>query len=222
MRKISLSMIADGLGAIRHGDAAQPLHRLQIRHLAHHAAEIVDAVGVGHEAVPALPLGHLLGAAMVEADVGPGRDDLLAVERQHDAKHAVRRHAVRAVVQDHQFDAVAMRSAGRAPPDRSSARCSSASNRAAVMFERRPLGGARRLVLAQRMAFPQRRQQDARDGARGLRNARRTCRRLRARTSRRWDRRSAIDVARGAFGIERASSAGCRRCDRARSDGWRW
>ena len=75
----------------------------QIRQVVHHAAEIVDAVGVGDVGVPGLPLAHLLGAAVVEADVRHRVHDLLAVELQDDAQHAVRAGMLRADVEEHEI-----------------------------------------------------------------------------------------------------------------------
>ena len=77
--------------------------------------------------MPGLALAHLLGAAMVEADVGHGIDDLFAVELQHDAQHAVRARVLRAEVQEHEIGVVALaaacpilRAGSAAPPARPS------------------------------------------------------------------------------------------------------
>ena len=64
---------ADDLGAVGHLDAGQLLHGQDVGQVVHHAAEVVDAVGVGNVGVPGLPLAHLLGAAVVEADVAAQR-----------------------------------------------------------------------------------------------------------------------------------------------------
>ena len=74
----------------------------QVGEVVHHAAEIVDAVGVGDVGVPGLALAHLLGAAVVIADVGDRVDDLLAVELQHDPQDAVRAGVLRAEVEEHE------------------------------------------------------------------------------------------------------------------------
>ena len=57
--------------------------------------------------MPGLALAHLLGAAVVVADVRHAVDDLLAVELQHDAQHAVRARVLRAEVQEHELGVVA-------------------------------------------------------------------------------------------------------------------
>ena len=68
----------DDLGPVRHVDAGQLLQRREVGQIVHHAAEVVDAVGVWDVGVPGLALAHLLGAAVVEADVGDAVDYLLA------------------------------------------------------------------------------------------------------------------------------------------------
>ena len=80
---------ADHLHAVRHLDPGQLLDGQDVGQVVHHAAEIIDAVGVGDVGVPGLTLAHLLGAAMVIADIGNGVDDFLTVELQHDPKHAM-------------------------------------------------------------------------------------------------------------------------------------
>ena len=94
MRKNSHIMTRITLHAVRHLDAGELLDGEHVRQVVHHAAEIVDAVGVRDVGVPRLPLAHLLGAAVVIADVGHRVDDLFAVELQHDAEHAVRARMV--------------------------------------------------------------------------------------------------------------------------------
>ena len=55
----------------------------------HAAAQVVYAVGVGDVSVPGLALVHLLGSAMVEADLGNNVDDLFTIEP---AVRCVRHH----------------------------------------------------------------------------------------------------------------------------------
>ena len=96
MRNSSHSMTRITCDAVGHLDAGQLLDRQDVGQVVHHPAEVVHAVGVGDVGVPGLALAHLLGAAVVEADVGHGVDDLLAVELQHDAEDAVGAGVLRA------------------------------------------------------------------------------------------------------------------------------
>ena len=73
---------ADHLGARRDLDAGEFLDRREIGQVVHHAAEVIDPVGVGNVGVPGLALTHFFGAAMVKADFGNGVDDLFAIELQ--------------------------------------------------------------------------------------------------------------------------------------------
>ena len=93
---------ADDLDAVRHLDAGELFDREHVRQVVHHAAEVIDAVGVRDVGVPRLALAHLLGAAVVVADVRNRVDDLLAVQLQHDAQHAVRAGMLRAEVEEHE------------------------------------------------------------------------------------------------------------------------
>ena len=94
---------ADDLHAVRHLDPGQLLDRQDVGQVVHHPAEIIDAIGVGDVGVPGLTLAHFLGAAMVIADVGNGIDDVLAVELQHDPKHAVHARMIGAEVEEHEL-----------------------------------------------------------------------------------------------------------------------
>lgn len=126
----------------------------------HHPAEVVDAVGVGDETVPGLALGHLLGAAVVVADLRDAVDDLLAVQLQDDAERAVGGRVVRAEVEEHVVLVLAV--ALHAPVFRLEAQGFLLQvllgGGQGVGIE---LGGARRVILAQRMALPGRRHQHA-------------------------------------------------------------
>src|SRR5690606_13056965 len=75
---------ADHIDPVRHGDAGELFHRQYVGQVIHDPAEVVDAIGIGDEAVPALALGHFLGAAVVIADVRYAIDDLFAVQLQDD------------------------------------------------------------------------------------------------------------------------------------------
>ena len=69
---------------------AKRLYCGEIGQVVHHAAQVVDAVGVGNVGVPGLALAHLFGAAMMKADLGNGVDDLFAIELHHNAQDTVR------------------------------------------------------------------------------------------------------------------------------------
>ena len=152
---------ADGVDAVWHLDAGQLLDREHVRQVVHHAAEVVDTVGVGDEAMPGLTLGHLLGATVVVADVRYAVDDFFAVQLQDDAEGTVGRRVVRTQVEEH----VVLVGAGtlHAPVFRAEAR--------GLFFklllgeieaERVEFRGTGREVLAQRVTFPGRRHHDAR------------------------------------------------------------
>ena len=61
-------------------DARQALDGEHVGQVVRHAAEVINPVRVRNKGMPRLPLGHLLRAAVVEADVRHGVDDHLAVE----------------------------------------------------------------------------------------------------------------------------------------------
>lgn len=132
-----------------------------VRQVVHHAAEVVDTVGVRDEAVPRLALGHLLGTTVVVTDVRHAVDDFFAVQLQDDTEGTVRRRVVRAQVEEH----VVLVGAGafHAPVFRPEA-CSLFFKLllGEVQAEWVEFGGARREVLAQRVTFPGRRHHDAR------------------------------------------------------------
>ena len=82
---------------------ASRLDRQHVGQVVHHAAQVVDAIGVGDVGVPGLALAHLFGAAVVKADVGHGIDDLLAVELQDDAQDAVGARMLGSQVEKHEI-----------------------------------------------------------------------------------------------------------------------
>src|SRR6266404_1038078 len=98
---------ADDLGASRHLDTGHHLDRCEIRQVVHHAAEIVDPVGVRDVAVPGLALAHLLGSAMVEADLWNRVDDLFAIELKSDAQDTMRARVLWPHVEENEIRAVA-------------------------------------------------------------------------------------------------------------------
>ena len=111
--------------------------------------------------MPGLALGHLLGAAVVVADVGHRVDDLLAVELQHHAQHAVGARVLRPDVQEHEVGVLVRR--GQPPVLGPEAQGLLLLARPASVGEDEAahLGGAGRVVLAQRVALPGGRHQDA-------------------------------------------------------------
>ncbi|XMR53605.1 hypothetical protein ACLK2G_12130 [Escherichia coli] len=113
MRNSSAIITRDHVDPRRHSDAGQLLDRQHIGQVVHHAAQVFDPVGVGDVAVPGLALAHLLGAAVVIADVGHAVADLFPVELQHQAEGAVRGGVVRPEVQEHVV--LVLVAAGHAP-----------------------------------------------------------------------------------------------------------
>ena len=85
---------------------ANLLHRKDVGEIVHDPAQVVDAVRVGDEGVPGLPLPHLLRAAVMEADLGQAVDDLLAVELQDDADDAVGAGMLGPDVEEHEVGAL--------------------------------------------------------------------------------------------------------------------
>ena len=160
IRNSSAQHDADHLGARRNRDPGQFLHRHEVGEIVHHAAQVIDAVGVRNVGVPGLALAHLLGAAVVEADLGHRVDDLLAVELQHNAQDAVRARMLRAEVEEDEIAVVA--AALHAPLFGAEAQRFLFG--LLLLFgklERPHLGGARRMILSQRMPCPAPRHQDA-------------------------------------------------------------
>ncbi|MNQ66696.1 hypothetical protein D3C85_811930 [compost metagenome] len=103
--------------------------------------------------MPGLALGHLLGATVVVADLRHAVDDLFTVQLQDDAEGTVGGGVVRAEVEEHVVLVLAV--AFHAPVFRAEAR--------GFLFklvlgqgqaEGVEFGGARRIVLAQRVTFP--------------------------------------------------------------------
>ena len=160
MRKSSAHHDADDLRAVRHLDARQLLDGQHVGQVVHHAAQVVDAVGVGDVGVPRLPLAHLLGAAVVVADVRHGVDDVLAVELEDDAQDAVRPGMLRPQVEEHEVGVLGLALSCPTPRDGTAAP-SALPPPARRTAERRHFGGAGRMVLAQRVALPGVRHQDA-------------------------------------------------------------
>ena len=127
-----------------------------------HAAEVVDAVGVGDVGVPGLALGHLLGAAVVVADVGDDVDDLLVAQADDDAERPVGAAVLRADVEEHERRG---RRSVRGRPHSSGLKRELLlpSRRRSCVGQREGarLGAAGRVLLAQRVALPPRRHEEA-------------------------------------------------------------
>ena len=86
--------------ARRRFGAEQFLHRLAVAQAVRNRRHVVHAVHVGRELLVAAVLGDLLHAAVQVADHAFRADDLLAVEAQLHAQHAVRGRVLRPHVQD--------------------------------------------------------------------------------------------------------------------------
>ncbi|KPC00018.1 Uncharacterized protein AC506_1613 [Pseudomonas syringae pv. maculicola str. M6] len=151
---------ADDVDFLWHLDARQLLDREHVRQVVHHAAEVIDTVGVRDEAVPGLTLGHFLGTTVVVTNVRNAVDDFFAVQLQDDAECTVSRRVVRPQVEEHIV--LVLAGALHAPVFRAKAR--------GFFFQllfgegqavRVELGCAGREVLAQRVTFPGRRHHDA-------------------------------------------------------------
>ena len=141
-------------------NARQRLHGGQIGQVVHHAAQVIDAVGVGNVRVPRLALAHLFGAAMVEADLGDRVDDLFSVELQCDPQNAVRARVLRSDVEENEIRAVAF------PAHAPFLGMEAQRLLLGCLFVRRQLIGphlrrARRVLLTQRVAHPTLRHQEA-------------------------------------------------------------
>ena len=94
---------ADNLDAVGDLDSGQFLHRQHIGQVVHHAAQIVDAIGIGDIGVPGLALPHLFGPPVVESDFGDRIHDFLAVQLQRNAKSAVGTGMLRTQIEKHQL-----------------------------------------------------------------------------------------------------------------------
>ncbi len=88
--------------AARHLERHQLLDRLAVADVVGGRRDVVHAVGQQDDLRPVAVLAQLLDAAMEIADDDVGVDDLLAVETQHHAQHAVRAGMLRAHV-DHEL-----------------------------------------------------------------------------------------------------------------------
>ena len=103
--------------------------------------------------MPRLPLGHFLGAAVVVADVRHAIEDFLAIQLQHDPEGAVRRGVVGPQIQEHVISVG--RATGHAPfLGHEAQRFLLEVLFGVVQAEGVEFGGARRVILAQRMALP--------------------------------------------------------------------
>src|SRR5262249_15862511 len=111
-------------------------------------------------AVPGLSLSHLLGAAMVEPDLGNRIDNLLAVKLDRDAQHSVRAGMLRTDVEKQEIFAIAFSAHApflRAEPERLLLGILLFLKEVVWLDVRR----ACRMVFAQRVALPALRHQDS-------------------------------------------------------------
>jgi len=160
MRKNFHQHHPDRLDALRHLDAGEFFQRQHIGQIVHDPTEIIDAVGIGNIAVPGLTLAHLLGATVVVADVRDAVDHLFAIQLQHDTKGAVGRGVVGTQIEEHEIVIVG---AAFHPPilGDEAQRLLLHILTQGIEMKGIKFGGARRIILAQRVAGPGGRQQDA-------------------------------------------------------------
>jgi hypothetical protein len=100
---------ADGLRARRRLDAHELLAGHRVGHVVGQRREVVETVGVGQELVEAQRLADLLLAAVQVADDRLAADDLLAVELEDQAQHAVRGRVLRPHVDEHVLGVAVLR-----------------------------------------------------------------------------------------------------------------
>src|SRR5205085_11715473 len=79
----------DQLTAFGHFDAEEPLGRQRKGMLLIHRRDIIEPIEVWHRLQVSLVLDELLGAAMEEPDMRIDAGHYLAVEAQHETKHAM-------------------------------------------------------------------------------------------------------------------------------------
>ena len=92
---------ADVVAAVRDRHPQQLLHGHAVAHVVDERRDVVEAVGVGHDAVVVDRLGHLLEAAMQVANLDIDVDDPLPVERRDDPDDPVHRGMRRPDIQQH-------------------------------------------------------------------------------------------------------------------------
>ena len=101
------------LHPVRHLDAGQLFGRQHIGQVIHHPAGVVNAVGVGDEAMPGLALGHFLRTPVVIADIRDAVDNFLTIQLQHNTEGTMGGGMVGTKVQEHELRAVPL--SGHAP-----------------------------------------------------------------------------------------------------------
>jgi len=151
---------ANDLHTVGDIDPSQLLHGKNIRQVVHHAAEIVDAIGVGNVRMPGLPLTHFLRTSMVKADLRHRVDDFFPVELEDDSQHAMRAGMLGPYVEKHEVRAFA----GTLEPPffRPEAECFLFLVLLVVRQLKRPhFRSPRRMLLAQRMPLPGGRHQNS-------------------------------------------------------------
>ena len=106
---------ADVLHALGHLDAEQLLHRQHVGQGVGLRPEVVHALDERHDLLPLLLLGRLLDARVQVADRGLGAHDLLAIELDDEAQHAMGGGVLRPHVHRHRFGADFSHIGRRAP-----------------------------------------------------------------------------------------------------------
>ncbi|MNC25778.1 hypothetical protein D3C75_738780 [compost metagenome] len=152
---------ADNVYAFRNLDTRQFFDRQHVGHFVYAAAEVLDTVGIRNVAVPGLTLTHFLSATVVIADIRNAIDNFFTVELQDNTECTVSRWVVRTEVQEHEvfmFTAALHAPIFRLEGQRFHLEVFFLFGQ----FKRIELGGTRRVVFTQRMAFPRWRHHDAR------------------------------------------------------------
>ena len=122
-----------------------PFHAVQVRQVVLDAGHVLDPVGVGDELVPVLALPHLLGPAVVVTDIAVHIDDLLAVELEDHPQETVGARVLGAEIQDQMFLVDPFEKFGARQ------RLMGPGILGGIGSH---LGGAERMLLAQRVPFP--------------------------------------------------------------------
>ena len=151
---------ADHLGSGWHLDTCHFFHGHDVREVVHHAAQVINPVGIGYERMPGLPFAHLFGGSVVIADIRYRVDHDLAVELQRDPEHPVNTGMVRPEIEEHEVRVLGLPVHAPFFGDEPEVFLLSLL-KFRRHLERIHLRGPRRMFLAQWVAFPQRRRENS-------------------------------------------------------------